>query len=275
MIDRRSLLGVLAGSFVAGATRESAAGTRRLGDLGVQLFTVRNELRRDFEGTLGKIAALGYREVEFVDLFDRTPAAVRAMLDRHGLVAPSSHVGHDALDRGLAQALEAAKILGQSHIVCAWIDPELRSQPDIWKRAAERFNRAGEAGKQLDIQFAYHNHDFEFTSVGGRLPYDILLAETDPQLVKMEMDLYWITKGGQDPVEYFDRHPGRFPLVHVKDMDRTGEIADIGSGRIDFARIFARSQTAGIRHYLVEHDNAAAPIDSIAASYRFLRQLRF
>ena len=101
------------------------------------------------------------------------------------------------------------------------------------------------------------------------------LAETDPELVKMEMHLYWITKGGQDPVAYFDRHPGRFPLVHVKDMDRRGEIADVGSGTIDFARIFARSETAGIRHYLVEHDNSSSPIESISASYRFFRRLRF
>jgi len=197
------------------------------------------------------------------------------MLDRHGLVAPSSRVSYDALGDRLPQSLEAAKILGQSYIVCAWIDAELRREPDVWRHAAERFNRAGEASKKLGIQFAYHNHDFELTPADGRLPYDLLLAETDPELVKMEMDLYWITKGGQDPVAYFDRHPGRFPLVHVKDMDRRGEIADVGSGTIDFARIFARSETAVIRHYLVEHDNSSSPIESISASYRFLRRLRF
>src|SRR5207248_9332962 len=164
-----------------------------------------------------------------------------ALLVRHGLAAPSSHVSYDALDDGLPQVLETAKILGQSHIVCAWIDAELRRKPDGWKRAAERFNRAGEASKKLAIQFAYHNHDFEFASVDGRLPYDVLLAETDPELVKMEMDLYWITKGGQDPVEYFDRHPGRFPFLHVKHMNDNREIADVGSGTIDFARIFARA----------------------------------
>jgi sugar phosphate isomerase/epimerase len=275
MIDRRWFLGAGAGSVILGATRASNAESRRIGDIGVQLYTVRRELQRDFQGTLLKIAALGYREVEFVELFGRSPAAVRGMLDRQGLVAPSSHVNYDALGDRWPEALEAAKILGQSHVVCPWIDAELPRKPDVWKRAAEVFNRAGEASKKLGIQFAYHNHDFEFTPVEGRLPYDILLAETDPELVKMEVDLYWITKGGQDPVEYFDRHPGRFPLVHVKDMDHRGEIADVGSGTIDFARIFARSETAGIRHYFVEHDDAASPIDSIAASYRFLRRLRF
>ena len=275
MIDRRSLMGMVAGSMVLTVTRESDARSDRLGDIGVQLYTVRNEMQRDFEGTLARIAAIGYREVEFVDLFGRPPMAVRTVLDRHGLVAPSSHVRYEALDGGLPQALEAANILGQSFIVCAWIDEKLRRRPDIWKRAAETFNRAGAASKRLGIQFAYHNHDFEFTPLDGRLPYDVLLAETDPALVKMEMDLYWITKGGQDPVEYFDRHPGRFPLVHVKDMDQKGQIADVGSGTLDFARIFARSETAGIRHSLVEHDNSRSPIESIASSYRFLRWLRF
>jgi sugar phosphate isomerase/epimerase len=275
MIDRRSLLGMLAGSAVLGSTRRSDAGVRRIGDIGVQLYTVRRELQRDFAGTLARIAQIGYREVEFIDLYGHEPGAVRAILGRHGLTSPSSHVSYETLDGGLAGVLEAAGILDQSFIVCAWIDEEHRRRSDDWKRAAEKFNRAGELARKQRIQFAYHNHDFEFTPVDGQLPYDILLAETDPELVRMEMDLYWITKGGQDPLMYFDRYPGRFPLVHVKDMDDAGGFADVGSGRIDFARIFARSETAGIRHYLVEHDNPRSPMDSIEASYRYLRELRF
>jgi sugar phosphate isomerase/epimerase len=275
MFDRRSFIGMVAGSLVAGATPGRAARSGRIGDIGVQLYTLRQELQRDFEGTLKNVAAIGYREVEFVDLFGHSPGTVRALLDRLELVTPSSHVSCSALGHRWPETLETAKILGQTFIVCPWIDPDLRSNPDGWKHAAERFNRAGEASKKLGIQFAYHNHDFEFSPVNGRLPYDILLAETVPELVKLELDLYWITKGGQDPIEYFDRHPGRFPLVHVKDMDNKGEIADVGSGGIDFARIFARSETAGIRHYFVEHDNSVSPIASIATSYRFLRQLTF
>src|SRR5438046_4912381 len=151
MIARRFLLGMMAGSIVVGATRQSTARRDRIGEIGVQRYTVRRELQRDFEGTLARIAAIGYREVEFVDLFGRPPDAVRALLVRHGLAAPSSHVSYDALDDGLPQVLETAKILGQSHIVCAWIDAELRRKPDGWKRAAERFNRAGEASKELAI----------------------------------------------------------------------------------------------------------------------------
>lgn len=155
MIDRRSLIGMLAGSVVVGATRGSDARSDRIGDIGVQLYTLRHEMQRDFEGTLARIAAIGYREVEFVDLFGRPPGAVRGMLDRQGLVAPSSHVSYDALGDRWPEASATATILGQRFIVCPWIDAELRREPDVWRRAAERFNRAGEASKKLGIQFAF------------------------------------------------------------------------------------------------------------------------
>src|SRR2546428_537367 len=128
------------------------------------------------------------------------------------------------------------------------------------------------------IQFGYHNHTFEFVkdqALGGKLPYDVLLAETDPKLVQMEMDLCWITEGGQDPLVYFDRYPGRFPLVHVKDMTKDHQMTEVGSGAIDWRRIFAQSEKAGMRHYFVEHDEPKAPFDSILTSYEFLRKLRF
>ena len=140
-----------------------------------------------------------------------------------------------------------------------WIDDKVRKQPDGFKRAAETFNRAGEATKKAGMQFAYHNHWFEYIPVNGELPYDTLLEESDPDLVKMELDLCWITLGGQDPVKYFDRYPGRFPLVHVKDLtsvppitaadkqnfgDSMKEMTEVGSGVIDWKRIFAQSEKA-------------------------------
>jgi sugar phosphate isomerase/epimerase len=182
MFNRRSFLGMIGGSFIAGAAPGRVVHSRSIGRLGVQLYTLRHELKGDFEGTLKKVAAIGYREVEFVDLFGHPPEVVRAILDGLSLVAPSSHVSYGALTDRWPQRLETAAILGQSFIVCPWIDPDLRKQPDGWKHAAERFNRAGEASKTVGIQFAYHNHDFEFTPLNGRLPYDILLAETDPNL---------------------------------------------------------------------------------------------
>jgi sugar phosphate isomerase/epimerase len=187
--------------------------------------------------------------------------------------------------------IESAKIIGQSYIVCPWIPEDLRKDPDIWKKAAEAFNRAGEASKKAGIQFAYHNHWFEFLPVNGKLPYDLLLEACDPKLVKMELDLCWITVGGSDPLKYFNRFPGRFPLVHVKDIKKLPKVSEaggqdfgdslkddmteVGSGIIDWKRIFAQSEKAGIKHYIVEHDKPAAPLDSIKTSYEYLRQLRW
>ncbi|HEV2713954.1 MAG TPA: sugar phosphate isomerase/epimerase, partial [Terriglobales bacterium] len=176
------------------------------------------------------------------------------------------------------------------YIVNPWIDDAVRKQPDGFKRAAATFNRAGKASTEAGMQFAYHNHWFEYIPVNGKLPYDILLEESDPNLVKMEMDLCWTTLGGQDPVKYFDRYPGRFPLVHVKDLtsippitaggkqdfgDSMKEMTEVGSGVIDWKRIFAQSDKAGIKHYFVEHDNPKSPFDSIKTSYQYLAQLRF
>jgi sugar phosphate isomerase/epimerase len=138
-------------------------------------------------------------------------------------------------------------------------------------------NRAGEAAARAGIHFAYHNHDFEFIALDGRLPYDVLLQATAPRHVTFELDLYWITRGGQDPLAYFARWPGRFRLVHVKDSDGPPDhrMADVGSGTIDWGRIFAHGKQAGIEHFFVERDDAPEPLASIAASYAYLHKLRF
>jgi sugar phosphate isomerase/epimerase len=266
-----------------------AAAEHKIDKLGVQLYTVRDQMKADFEGTLAKVAAIGYKEVEFAGYFDHSPKDVRAILDRLGLTSPAPHVAYDQLGDKWPAQIESAKIIGQSYIVCPWIPEDLRKDPDIWKKAAETFNRAGEASQKAGIQFAYHNHWFEFLPVNGKLPYDFLLETCDPKLVKMELDLCWITVAGGDPIKYFDRYPGRFPLVHVKDVKTlpkittggpqnfgdTVDLTEVGSGLIDWKRIFAQSGKAGIKHYIVEHDRPASPFDSIKTSYEYLRQLRW
>jgi sugar phosphate isomerase/epimerase len=268
-----------------------AAADHKIDKLGVQLYSVRDQMKADFEGTLAKVAEIGYKEVEFAGYFDHSPKDVRAILDRHGLVSPAPHVAYDTLGDEWPAQVESAKVIGQSYIVCPWIPEEVRKQPDVWQRAAETFNRAGEASKKAGIQFAYHNHWFEFLPVNGKLPYDLLLESCDPNLVKMELDLCWITVAGGDPLKYFNRYPGRFPLVHVKDMKKLPKVSEaggqdfgdtlhndmteVGSGIIDWKRIFAQSEKAGIKHYIVEHDKPAAPFDSIKTSYEYLRQLRW
>jgi sugar phosphate isomerase/epimerase len=266
-----------------------AAGEHKINRIGVQLYTVRDLMKTDFDGTLAKVASIGYKEVEFAGYFDHTPQQVRAAVDKNELIAPSTHIQYDELDEKFPAVIEASKTIGMSYIVCPWIPEDLRKSPDIWKQAAEKFNRCGEQTKKAGIQFAYHNHWFEFLPVNGKLPYDTLLALCDKDLVQMEMDLCWITTAGQDPVKYFNRYPGRFPLVHVKDVKTlpkitkgggqnfgdTVDLTSVGDGIIDWKRIFAHSETAGIKHYIVEHDRPADPFESITKSYDYLYKLRW
>ena len=280
-MDRRSFIAALGGATIL--SRFSwAAGDRRIEKIGLELYTVRYALAKDFEGTLARVAKIGYKEVELAGYFDHLshlnpePKRTRQILEADGLVAPSSHVAYTAFaPENWPRILEAAAILGHQYIVNPSIDRQLAKTIDGWKRAAETFNRAGEVSLRSGIQLAYHNHVEEFQPLEGKLPYDVLLAESDPKLLKMEMDLGWAHHAGADPLKYFARYPGRFPLVHVKDFDKDGNMTDVGKGVIDWKAIFAKSDLGGIKHYFVEHDEPKAPLESIQTSYQFLRDLRF
>jgi len=295
-MNRRTFIGGSIGTAIAASGSSSdAQALRRIDRIGLQLYTVRGTMKTDLEGTIAKVAATGYKEVEFAGYFDHSPKDIRAVIEKNGLSAPSCHVGYDVVETKWAETLDAAHTIGHRYLICAWIDEKQRARADGWKRAADIFNRAGEASRKAGIQFGYHNHAFEFVpanSLGGRLPYDFMLGETDRELVVMELDLCWITTAGKDPVAYFDKYPGRFPLVHVKDwiddgtvssgydgalgpVRATGHLADVGAGSIDWRRIFSNSAKAGIRHYFVEHDEPRSPFESIKVSYNYLRDLRF
>jgi sugar phosphate isomerase/epimerase len=244
----------------------------------MQLYTVRRELEKDFEGTLAKVAALGYKEVEFAGYFGRGASEVKALLRRHRLAAPAAHVQLSALRGDLQPLISAAQTIGHKYLLVAYLSAEERRTLDDYRRHADLFNEAGARMLREGIRFAYHNHDFEFAPIEGRVPYDLLLERTDPRAVKLELDLYWTVKGGASPVEYFGRHPGRFHLLHVKDMDSTPRrfFADVGKGVIDFKTIFAHAARAGVRHYFVEHDEPpGSPFDSLRVSFDYLRQLQF
>jgi len=250
---------------------------KKLTKIGVQLYTVREDMKKDFEGTLAKVASIGYQEVEFAGYYNRTPKQVRDLLDSNRLSAPASHIPLETLRKDIAGSIEAAKTIGLRYIICPWLDPAERRSLDDYKRHADFFNRTGEACQKAGLQFGYHNHDFEFTQLEGEMPYDVLLKGTDPKLVKMELDLYWITRAGQDPLAYFERQPARFELVHVKDMARTPDRApvEVGRGTIDFKTIFARAERAGVKHFLVEQDEPKSGLDSIKESLEYLRRLEW
>lgn len=294
-MNRRNFLGKVTGATAATLLARNlswAADQHRIEKIGIQLYTVRKVLAQDLDGTLAKVAAIGYREVEG-PLLKESPPATKAALARHGLVCPSIHRDYDQLGDKWAKVLDDCNVIGTKYAVISWIEDSIRNAPDGMKRVADDFNRAGEMSKQAGIQFAFHNHWIDFTPTpSGKLIYDILLEECDPQLVKMELDICWSTVGGIDPVQYFAKYPGRFPLVHVKDLKKIPSpsvaqgskidgddvvplMTEVGSGVIDWKRIFAHAEQGGIKHYFVEHDEPKDPIASARASYEYLAKLRF
>lgn len=266
----------------------------RIDPIGLSLYTVRAEMEINIEDTLRKVAAIGYKEVEFAGYFEHTPTDLRQILDRYGLAAPSVHVDFLSLESNWHQVVENAKMIGHKYIVNSITDINLLSDPDIWKRAADIYNHAGEFSQQAGVQLVYHNHYWEFfSSPNGKLPYELLLEACDPDFLKMEMDLCWMAVVEQDPLAYFQRFPGRFPLVHVKQLKKLpirssddyttpilyeralAEITDVEDGVIEWKRIFSKSTQAGIKHFFVEHDVPQSAFDSIKTSYDYLEKLRF
>lgn len=295
MMNRRFFLRASAGAAIGGLTlvaagctdeasqgaapdTDTTAAAQRAGleRIGVQLYTVRGLMEQDFEGTLEQVAGIGYDDVEFAGYFGRTPEQVRALLDRLGLAAPSAHVGYDLLRDDLDAQIAAAKVIGHRYLVCPYLTEAQRTSLDVYRQHAALFNEVGKRLRDEGLRFAYHNHDFEFQSFDGTRAFDLLLEETDPELVDIELDLYWTVKAGQDPLAYFERYPGRFKLFHVKDMaDRAGtqRMAAVGEGELDFATILAQARAQGGEHFIVEHDNPEDPIDSIRKSHAHLAQL--
>jgi len=250
------------------------AGGRKLNKFGLQLYTVRDLMQADMPGTLAKVAAAGYKEVEFAGYFGRTPAQVRELLQQNGLTSPSSHLGLDLLEKDAAGTFAIAKAIGNEWAVVPWLPEERRND---WGRLTGLLNTLGAQAKSQGLRLAYHNHDFEIRPVNGTRPLDTLLSGTDPSLVDFEMDLYWVIFGGGQPLDFFNRYPGRFKMVHVKDSagPPDNKMVDVGKGTINFPAIFAESAKGGIQHYFVEHDQPADPIVTITNSANYLRQVTY
>jgi sugar phosphate isomerase/epimerase len=260
--------------------------------IGLQLYTVREAMQQDPTGTLAKVAKMGYNSVEGASytgsqkFYGMTPAEFANVLKQNGLIMPSSHyrLGEEqdkgqpvqgTILHGWDQAVDDAARVGVKYMVCAYLAESERGDLDRYKKIAEQLNKAGERCKKAGMQLCYHNHDFEFQAQNGQLPYDLLLTGTDKNLLKMELDLYWATKAGQDPVALFKKHPGRFPLWHVKDMDKTEKrnFTEVGNGSIDFKRIFAQANLAGMKYFFVEQDQTpGSPFDSIQQSIAYLKR---
>jgi len=259
--------------------------------IGLQLYTVRDAMGTDPLGTLQKVAQIGYNSIENATytgsekFYGMDAATYKKVLSENGLVANSGHYrlgeeqekGADVKGTILhdwQRAVDDASAVGLKYMVCAYLSTNERGDLDHYKKLADIFNKAGETCKKSGIQFCYHNHDFEFQAQNGVFPYDVILEKTDKNNVKMEVDLYWIKKAGQDPLALFQKHPGRFPLWHVKDMSKEADqsFAAVGTGVIDFKTIFQHKDQAGMKFFFVEQDKCpGSPFDSIAQSYKFIR----
>jgi sugar phosphate isomerase/epimerase len=256
--------------------------------LGAQLWTIREALKKDLTGSLAKLAKLGYNEIELFGYdgtyWGKSPKEFSKICNDLGLTIISSHYEtgrHDkakgTLLNGWDKAMEDAAEMKIPYMICAWLYKEERASIDLYKALTDMLNKAGEACRKSQIQFGYHSHNFEFLPIDGIVPYDLILQNTDKELVKMEADLFWITKAGVDPVAYFKKYPGRFPLWHVKDMERGSEqFAEVGHGIIDFDRIFAERKTAGLEHWFVEQDQTSRePFESLAMSRDYILKKKY
>jgi sugar phosphate isomerase/epimerase len=241
--------------------------------LGVQLYTVRSALSRDFDGTLKALAAIGFQEVETHDYFGRTPAQVRAALDAAGLRAAAAHVSLDALERDLPGLLDAASVVGHRYIVVPYLNGPFRSA-DGYARVGEALSRAAERAAGSGVRIAYHNHDFEFADVDGRTGMDRLLAASSRQ-VAVELDVYWIVRAGGNPFAFLTTHADRVRLLHLKDAGPAPEreMRDVGAGTIDWKALLAAAERAGVAHVFVEHDRPTDPLASVRASHDHLRRV--
>lgn len=287
MTHRRDFLkqaGALAAVAYAQPSLLAAAPARP--KIGIQLYSLRETIGADVKGTLAKVAQAGYQEVETYGYSPTTgfwglkPAEFKAALASHGLSTPSGHYGLDGFFRDGSEAelrdiIAAARACGQRYLVVPYLDEKVRTSVADFKTVAARLNKAGALCQAAGLRLGYHNHDFEFKPLGGTSLFEVMLRETNPKLVDFELDLYWVVRAGQDPVKLMQAHPKRFPLWHVKDMDKAKPDlnTEVGAGSIDFRKIFAQASKAGLQHLFMEQENfSMEAYQSIAQSAAYMKK---
>lgn len=278
MLRRDFLLGAAGATALALPVAGLGAPRRAVRRIGIQLYTLRVAAATDPLGTLRRLKAIGYDEIELggPPYSTMDPQVLRREVDRIGLKIASMHVQTAELEADPAKVMAQARTLGARFVVLPWLSEDRRSTIAQCEASAKLFDRLGAAAKAAGVTFAYHNHAWEFAAVEGRLPFDIFFGESDLALAKIELDLFWVTKAKVDPATIFARYPGRIPLVHVKDMLSGGGMTEVGAGTIDFAKLFALPGAQGIEHYFIEHDEPAAPYwPSVTTSYLNLKRLRY
>lgn len=242
----------------------------------LQGYTVRDDFAQDFYGTLKKIADIGYAGVELAGLYGKNATELKAVLDDNNLTVPGAHVGLGDL-ANVEAALETYNTLGAKYIIVPYLPAEMRTGMDDYRKLAEMLSDLGVKVSKAGMGFAYHNHEFEFETFGtDQTAFDLLFGSTDANIVKVELDAFWVRKAGLDPVATINKYAGRVPLLHVKDMTTDGKFAQVGEGATDFAPIFAAAEgVGGTEYYIVEQDDTydVAPLDAITTSFRNLQKM--
>jgi sugar phosphate isomerase/epimerase len=242
-------------------------------NIGLQLYSLRNEIKEDLAGSLEKIAKIGYKQLEAAGYSDGKfyglePQEFNTLVENLGMKVVSSHLTFKGDE--VTQVLNAHKEAGIKNLVWPSLNKDQRASLDSYREVADHFNTIGEFCTKNNLRFGYHNHDFEFYPVEGQKPYDLLLEMTDPSLVFMQLDLYWIIYAGEDPVKYFEKYPGRFRQWHVKDM-KAGEeraMTEVGTGIIDFKSLFEYATKAGMKELFIEQDEISGDgFDSVKMSF--------
>ena len=284
-MNRRKFLfntGITSAGLMMGCNMKAGDNLHKDNLIGLQLFSMRDELKDGLDKVLEKIAAAGYGSVEMFgfnatdNFFKNTPADVAVMLKKHQLISPSGHYMLDLFDKNGQQVIDAAHALGHKYVVIPWFLPEQRDTLDKYKGIAERINKAAQLCKDNKLKMAYHNHDFEFVKYeGGVCGYDILLKEMDKSLVDLELDLYWVQVAGRDAVELFTQNKGRIKMWHVKDMSKDDPKiqTEVGSGIVDFKTIFKNAELSGMEYFYVEQENLPVPGEAnIKKSLQYVKE---
>jgi len=245
--------------------------------IGLQLYTLRDDMAADFEGTLRKAAALGYKGVEFAGYFGRSAESVRTLLDELGLTTIGSHVSLERIKTDLQGEIDYLKTIGGKYFICPYLQPQDYESEEKWKQLFTLFQQVGIEVSKQGLVFCYHNHAFEFEShVDGQFAFDALYGQTSPEAVQVELDVCWVQFAGQDPLAYIRKYSGRLPLLHLKDFTKGAEgnliTLELGKGDVSLKDVIAAATDAGVSWLVVEQDNCQiAPLDSIANSMNWLQ----
>lgn len=274
------------------AAKSGVKAGQTLGKIGIQLWSVRKAMEENAIETLKTLASIGFTDIECTGyeegkIYGMAPSEFKKVLADLGMTMQSCHVktGNEnpQQKRTMTNDWEgfcADNVeVGAKSVVCGYFHEGERKSIDDYKRHADLFNKCGEIAKKHGLNFAHHNHDFEFFELDGQVPYDLLLSQTDPNLVSFELDHYWTTKAGVKSLDYIDKHPGRFPIWHIKDMDDTKEqfFTEVGSGIIDYPAIFKAQKKSGMKYFYVEQDEFKnyKPLESVKVSYDYLKGMTY